>query len=80
MGHTLMHLHLKSWWAESKPVLVLTIEQETLLCQREILEPLQRLLIRRIADWYGDIDMLTIPVELRREEDDFGLVGAKPVG
>ena len=32
MGHALMHLHLKSWWAESKPVLILAIEQETLLC------------------------------------------------
>lgn len=75
-----MHRHLKRWWAESKPVLILAVEQETLLCRREILEPLQRLLIRPITDRYGDIDMLAVPVELRGEEDDFGLVGTKPIG
>ena len=32
MGHALMHLHLESGRAESKPVLVLAIKQETLLC------------------------------------------------
>ena len=75
-----MHLYLKRRGAESKPVLILAIEQEALLRCCEVLEPLQCLVIPPIADRYGNIDMLTIPVELRWEEDDFGLVGTEPVG
>src|SRR5437879_6016976 len=75
-----MHLRLKSGRAECKPVLALAIDQETLPRQREVLEPLQRLLLRRIGDGHGNIHTLIIPVELRRQEDDPGLVGTKPVG
>ena len=47
--------------------------------RRVILEPFCSLVICSSADWYGNINMLTVPIELRREEDDFGLVGAEPV-
>ena len=45
----------------------------------EILEPFYSLVIWSIADWYGNINILTVPLELGREEDDFGFIGAKPV-
>src|SRR5258708_40225914 len=37
-GHALVHLCLKTWRAEGKPVLILAIDQETRPCQSEILE------------------------------------------
>jgi len=47
--------------------------------RREILEPFRSLVIGSVADWYGNINRLTVPIELCREEDDFGLIGAEPV-
>ncbi len=45
----------------------------------EILEPFYSLVIWSIADWYGNINILTVPFELCRKEDDSGLIGAEPV-
>ena len=47
--------------------------------RRKILEPFYSLVIWCIADWYGNVNILTVPIELCREEDDFGLIGAEPV-
>ena len=47
--------------------------------RREIFEPFYGLVIWSIADWYGHINILTVPLELGREEDDFGRIGAEPV-
>src|SRR5882757_6219697 len=75
-----MHLDLKSGRTESEPVLALAIQQQALACRGEILEPLQRLPVGPIAHRNRNIHTLTVPVELRRQEDDFGLVGTKPFG
>src|SRR5882724_5429462 len=77
--HALLHLHLECRRAEGEPVLIYAIEQEALMFRREILEPFYSLVIWSIADRYGNINILTVPVELCREEDDFGLIGAEPV-
>ena len=45
----------------------------------EILEPFYSLVIWSIADWYGNINILTVPIELCRKENDSGLIGAEPV-
>src|SRR3977135_2647049 len=78
-GHALLHLHLECWRAEGEPVLIQAIEQEALMFRREILEPFYSLVIWSIADWYGNVNILTVPIELCREENDFALSGAEPV-
>ena len=78
-GHTLLHLHLECWRAEGEPVLIHAIQQQALMFRREILEPFYSLVIWSVADRYGHINILTVPLELGREEDDFGLIGAEPV-
>ena len=77
--HAFLHLHLECWRAEGEPVLIYAIEQETLMFRREILEPFYSLVIWCIADWYGNINILTVPIEPGSEEDDFGLIGAEPL-
>src|SRR5437879_2617420 len=78
-GHALLHLHLECWRAEGEPVLIYAIQQEPLMFRGEILEPLHGLVIWCIADWYGNINILTVPFELCRKENDSGLIGAEPV-
>src|SRR5204862_7299692 len=78
-GQPLLHLHLECCRSEGEPVLIHAIEQEALMFRLEILEPFYSLVIWSVADRYRHINILSVPLELGREEDYLGLIGAVPV-
>jgi hypothetical protein len=74
----LVHLGLKRRRAERMPFLEDSVEQQPLSAHGKLLEPGERLGAGLVSDRYRDVDGQPAPREIRRQQDQVGLVGPHP--
>src|ERR1700758_2145834 len=65
-------------WTKREPLALDLVEQEAPVGRAELHQPVQRLLLRLLADRHDHVDRQAAPGEIRREHDHVRLVGTHP--